>query len=172
MELPTPTFEEPAAAGRRAQLLLALLLGALLPVFLLTLPIQTHSLKIDLPLLPETIVPMPVGPPAYLLTTFIIPDDDVEPPRPLHELVVTARDRVLLNGREVDLASLRTRLDIIITRDEWVDFRPEPYSRYEIFAEVLAVTKRARLERMRLDSRPFRKAIDERPGPTLVRPRR
>lgn len=164
MELPA-TFEAPAAAARRAQLLLALLLGAILPVFLLTLPIPTHSVRIDLPLLPEAIVPMPpgAGPPAYLLTTFIVPDLDLEPPRPLHELVITPQDKMLWNGKAVDVAGLRTRLDIVAIREEWVDLRPDPNARYEMFAEVLAITKRARLEKMRLDSRPFREAIDGRP---------
>lgn len=172
MELPVPTIDDPAAAGRRAQLLLALLLLSVFPIFLLSIPIQTHSVKIDLPRLPDAIVPMPEGsgPPAYLLTTLVLPDLDLEPPRPLHELVLTAQNTVLWNGREVDLAGLRTRLDLIEVRGEWVDFRPEPHARYELFAEVLAVTKRARLERMRLDSRPFREAIDEDSGP--FRPRR
>lgn len=155
------TFEEPAAHGVRAQLILALLLAALLPIFLLTFPIQTHSVKIDLPHLPETVVPAIPAPPAYLLTTFIIPEWELEPPRRLHELVVTPQDKVLMNGKEVDMSGLRMRLDIVAVRDEWVDFRPEPNARYEMFAEVLAVTRRARLERLRLDSRPFRRALDE-----------
>jgi biopolymer transport protein ExbD len=168
------TLDDPAAGGRQAQLLLALLLLSVFPVFILTIPIQTHSVRIDLPRLPDAIVPMPEGssPPAYLLTTMVLPDLDIEPPRRLHELVVTAQDRVLWNGREVDLAGLRDRLNIVEVREEWVDFRPEPYARYELFAEVLAVTKRARLERMRLDSRPFRESIDERPEPPAIRPRR
>ena len=172
MKLLVSALDDPAAGGRQAQLLLALLLLSVFPVFFLTIPIQTHSLKIDLPRLPDAIVPMPEGasPPVYLLTTMVFPDLDLELPRPIHELVVTAQDRVLWNGKEVDLEGLRTRLHIVTFRDEWVDFRPEPYARYEMFAEVLAVTKRARLERMRLDSRPFRKAIDERPEP--FRPRR
>jgi biopolymer transport protein ExbD len=175
MELSVSTFEEPVAAGRRAQLLLAMLLLSLFPICLLYIPIQTHSVKIDLPHLPETVlptVPAGSGPPAYLLTTFIIPDLELEPPRPLHELVITPQDKVLWNGKAVDLAGLRTRLNIIVIRNEWVDFRPEPHARYEFFAEILAVAKRARLERMRLDSRPFRKAIDERPEPPVFRRRR
>ena len=166
MKLPDPTFEEPAAAGRRAQLLLALVLFSVFPVFLLCIPIQTHSVKLNLPHLPETIVPFvpeAPAPPAYFLSIPIIavPDLDLEPPRRLHELVITPQNRVLMNGREVDLTGLRIRLDIIETREEWVDLRPEPDARYEMFAEVLAVIKRARLERVRLDNRSFRHAMDD-----------
>jgi biopolymer transport protein ExbD len=174
MRLPDSAIEEPAAAGRRAQLLLALFLLCVFPIFLLTIPIQTHSVKIDLPRLPDAIVPMPArsSPPAYLLTTMVLPDLGLEPPRPLHELVVTPQNTVLWNGRKIDLAGLRTRLHLIEARGEWVDFRPEPNARYEMFAEILAIAKRARLERMRLDSRPFRGSIDERPEPPAIRPRR
>lgn len=172
MKLLVSALDDPAAGGRQAQLLLALLLLSVFPIFLLHIPIQTHSVKIDLPRLPDAIVPMPEGssPPVFLLTTMVLPDVDIEPPRPIHELVLTAQNTLLWNGREVDLAGLRTRLDIVEVREEWVDFRPEPYARYELFAEILAVTRRARLERMRLDSRPFRESIAERPEP--FRPRR
>jgi len=129
--------------------------------------------KIDLPHLPETVVPfIPEGsrPPVYFFSSMVPPDLDLERPRPIHDLVVTPHNEVLWNGRDVDMTGLRTRLDIVTIRDEWVDFRPDPNARYEMFAEVLAVTRRARLERMRLDNRPFRHAIDARPEP--FRPRR
>jgi hypothetical protein len=38
-----------------------------------------------------------------------------------------------------------------------------------MFLEILAITRRARLERLRLDSRPFRNAIDE-AAPTWTLP--
>jgi biopolymer transport protein ExbD len=170
MKLPDPTIEEPAAAGRRAQLLLALLLLCIFPICFLYVPIRTHSVKVDLPRLPDRIVraaPATPPPPVYLRSLPIPPAPDVEPeaPRPFHGLVITSGNALLWNGRKVELAELRSRLDIIETRAEWVDLRPEPNARYELFAEVIAVIKRARIERLRLDSRPFRNAIDERPEP-------
>ena len=161
-------LDDPAAAGRRAQLLLALLLLSVFPIFLLYIPIQTHSVKINLPHLPETIVPIVPAtptPPVYLLSLPVPPAPDVEPeaPRQLHELVITSWNTLLWNGREVDLAALRTRLNIIEISEEWVDLRPEPNARYELFAEVLAVIKRARIERLRLDNRPFWRSLDEPP---------
>ncbi|HET9637646.1 MAG TPA: biopolymer transporter ExbD [Allosphingosinicella sp.] len=164
MDLPASTFEPPAAAGRRAQLLLALLLLSVFPAFLLTIPIQTHSVKIDLPRLPEAIFPpTPSEPETYLMAASIMApiDFELESPRRLHKLVVTPQDTVLFNGRAVDLAGLRSSLEIVEANKEWVDFRPEPNARYEMVIEVLAVTRRARLERLRLDSRPFRDAIEK-----------
>ncbi|HEX8481097.1 MAG TPA: biopolymer transporter ExbD [Allosphingosinicella sp.] len=153
----------PTDQGLRAQLLLALLILSVFPTFLLTLPVQTHGIRVDLPPLPETIVPAgPIEARPYLLTTFVIPDPKLVPPRPVHELVVTSRDEMLMDGERVDVRGLRERLDVIGARqDEWVDYRPEANARYEFFVEVLAIVKRAYVERLRLDSRPFRRALDE-----------
>ncbi|MET1113203.1 MAG: hypothetical protein ABWX67_16925 [Allosphingosinicella sp.] len=160
MELFGPTFSNPAAAGRRAQLVLALLLLSVFPIVLLTIPIQTHAVKLDLLRLPEaSAIPFPDD---YVVPASIRPPQALAPVRRLHTLVVTPQDRVLIDGRAVGLASLRSRLDSISERQgEWVDFRPEPNARYEMVLEVLAVTRRARLERLRLDSRPFRNAIEK-----------
>lgn len=159
MELFGSTVSNPAGAGRRAQLLLVLLLLSVFPIVLLTIPIQTHAVKLDLPRLPEaSAVPFPYD---YVMPDSIRPAQSLEPVRRLHTLVVTSQDRVLIDGRAVGFASLRSRLDSISLSDgEWVDFRPEPEARYEMVLEVLAVTRRARLERLRLDSRPFRDAIE------------
>lgn len=166
MALPDPTFEETAAHGRRAQLLLALLLLSLFPIFLLNIPVQTHSVRIDLPALPEAARPDLRPAPAYILTIPVLRSYEVEPPRPLHRLVVTPRDEVLFNGRKLTLASLRERLDSISAREsEWIDFRPDANARYEFFAEILAVAKRARIERLLIDNRPFRTSMDDRPEP-------
>ena len=162
-------LDDPAAAGRRAQLLLALLLLCVFPICFLYVPIQTHSVKIDLPHLPETIVPIVPAtptPPVYLLSLPIpaTPNVELEAPRRLHELVITPWNTMLWNGRQVDLTELRSRLNIVEISEEWVDLRPDPNARYELFAQVLAVIKRARVERLRLDNRPFRRSIDEPPA--------
>ncbi|HEX8379905.1 MAG TPA: biopolymer transporter ExbD [Allosphingosinicella sp.] len=153
----------PADQGLRAQLLLALLILSVFPIFLLTFPVQTHGIRIDLPPLPETIVPAgPIEPQPYLLTTFVLPNPKLVPPRRVHDLVVTPTDVVLMDGKQVDFRGLRERLDVVAGRDgEWLEFRPNPNARYELFVEVLAVVKRAYVERLRLNSRPFRRALDE-----------
>jgi biopolymer transport protein ExbD len=79
----------------------------------------------------------------------------------MHRLELTPADEVLIDGVAVDLVGLRQRLDMIaVSTSAWVDFRPHAHARYELFAEVLAVLKRARIERLRLDGRAFVHAID------------
>ncbi|HEU0099441.1 MAG TPA: hypothetical protein VFQ67_11785 [Allosphingosinicella sp.] len=172
---PGSSFEETAAPGRRAQLILALLLLSVFPVFFLTIPIQTHSVRLDLPRLPGAIVPAsPPRPDAYLMTTLAVRrlvGDPERTPR-FHELVVTPHETILFDGREVDVRGLAARLGSVEAREEWVDFRPDPNARYELFAEILAMTRRARIERLRLDSRPFRGALDEPPPAARRRSRR
>lgn len=162
MNLDAPMFEDSSAGGRRAQLLLAALLLSLIPIFLQAIPIQTHSVKLDLPRLPEAIVPGP-APRFMFMSSLALPrlDRDIVPARAVHALAVTPEGRILFDGSEVDVVGLRTRLDLAEAGREWVDFRPDPHARYELFLETLAVIRRARLERLRLDSRPFRTAIDD-----------
>lgn len=150
------TFADPAAAGRKAQLLLALLLLSILPMCLLTLPIPTHAVKLDLPRLPNAIVRLPpVRPDAWVLTTLVAPGMALEAPRPVHQLVVTRNGEIRLNGRGTDLRGLSERLALIMMREEPVDLRPHPEARYERVAQVLAVTGRSHVARLRLDSGPF-----------------
>ena len=124
-------------------------------------PIQTHSVK-----------PRPAPPPrgvrdsfpsqARILSTRLLLHPEMGSNRRVHTLMITPQDKVLFNGREVGFESLRMHLDLIsVSEGEWVDFRPEPNARYEMFIEILAVAKRARIERLRLDSRPFRRPMDE-----------
>jgi biopolymer transport protein ExbD len=142
----------PAVQGARAQLVLALLAGAIFPMLLLGIPIQTHSVKLDLPALRPESYSGPGG----------------APRRRVHSLVVTPRNEALFDGLNVNLAELRSSLDLVEASGEWVDFSPEPNARYEMFVETLAVTRRARLERLRLDNRPFRRSFDP-PPPGPVR---
>ena len=81
MDFPPAHFEDPAATGRRAQLLLALLLLSLFPVTLLYVPAPTHSVRIDLAPLPEMVRPDLQPQRAYILSIPIIPADEAEPPR-------------------------------------------------------------------------------------------
>jgi biopolymer transport protein ExbD len=152
----------PAAQGARAQLILAVLLTALMPMFLAIFPIETHAVKIDLPPLPDAVVPLPRSrPQAFLLTTIVYQEPVPVERRPVHRLVATPWNEVLFDGERVDLDGLRRRLDVVVEREfEWVDFRPDPNVRYELFVELLAVTRRARLERLLLDNRAFRHAVD------------
>ena len=101
----------------------------LLIMFIITIPMQTHAVKLD----------SPAGPP---------PRHQVPPPR--NEITVTDRDRVLWNGLPVDLVTLRQYLDQSQTLDPLPELRIRPArgARYELVDKVLAVTKRARVARM------------------------
>jgi biopolymer transport protein ExbD len=150
----------PAAPGIRAQLILAMLLAAIFPMLLLYVPIQTHAVKLDL-FSPRAWSAPAAAPRAYLMSIAPLPRMP-EDPAGYHRLVVTASERIMIDGTEVDMAGLRRRLDVIAVDSEWVDLRPDANARYELFLEVLTVTRRARLERLRLDNSPFRRASDER----------
>ena len=101
----------------------------LLIMFVLTIPVQNHAVKLD----------TPSGPPATQQT-----------PPPRNEIVVTDRGQVLWNGAPTDLVALRRDLDASQTLDPIPDLRihPAPGARYELVDRVLAVTKRAQVTRM------------------------
>jgi biopolymer transport protein ExbD len=102
----------------------------LLIMFIITIPIQTHAVKLDLP------VDQPGNPP---------PVDPVK-----NKIVITADGTVLWNGEQVDLVRLRQYLDISQTMNPIPELhlQPDPAARYELVDEVLAVTKRASVEKM------------------------
>lgn len=170
----------PRSAGARAQLLTALLLTAMAPFYMGHHPIQTHSLKLDLPHAWELRAAPAPPPPRAERPDVPPPPPAVEatgpdglpvpwtpsyppPPPPLRRVDVTTDGRILADGTPVDLIALYRRLNIVSVAegDQWVELRPEPNARYELFAEVLAVFKRARLERVRLDNAGYERTLDE-----------
>src|ERR671916_743174 len=92
----------------------------LLIMFIITIPVQTHAVKIDLP-------------------------QNVK-----NKTVVMPNDAVLWNGAPVDLVTLRQYLDITTTMTPTPELhlQPHPQARYEQVDEVLAVTKRANVQAM------------------------
>ena len=103
----------------------------LLIMFIITIPVQTHAVKLDLP------VNQPDQPPP--------PIDPVK-----NRIVVMPNDAVLWNGAPVDLVTLRQYLDITTTMTPTPELhlQPHPEARYEQVDEVLAVTKRANVQAM------------------------
>jgi biopolymer transport protein ExbD len=103
----------------------------LLIMFIITIPIQTHAVKLDLPVDQKNQTPPPVDPVK-------------------NKIVITAAGQVLWNGAPVDLVTLRQYLDITTTMDPVPELhlQPEPNARYELVDEVLAVTKRANVTAM------------------------
>ena len=102
----------------------------LLIMIIMTIPIQTHAVKLDLPQSQQN------NPP---------PIDPVK-----NKVVVTPQGQVLWNGTPVDLTTLRQYLDLTTTMRPVPELhlQPDPQARYELVDEVLAVCKRARVTAM------------------------
>ncbi|QNP44305.1 biopolymer transporter ExbD [Sphingomonas daechungensis] len=103
----------------------------LLIMFIITIPIQTHAVKLDLPV-DQTNTPPP-------------PIDPVK-----NKVVITAGGEILWNGGPVNQQQLRQYLELSqqIQPIPELHLQPEPDARYELVDEVLAITKRAHVEKM------------------------
>ena len=102
----------------------------LLIMLIVTIPPQTHAVKLDLP--QNTNQPPP----------------PVEPTK--NKLVITQAGAVMWNGTPVTLTQLRQYLDVSQQMNPVPELhlQPEPDARYELVDEVLAVTKRAHVSKM------------------------
>ena len=103
----------------------------LLIMLIMTIPPQTHAVKLDLPV-DQTNTPPP-------------PIDPVK-----NKVVITAGGEILWNGTPVDQQQLRQYLELSqqIQPIPELHLQPEPDARYELVDEVLAITKRAHVEKM------------------------
>jgi biopolymer transport protein ExbD len=103
----------------------------LLIMFIITIPIQTHAVKLDLPV-DQTNSPPP-------------PIDPVK-----NKVVITAQSQILWNGTAVSPEQLRQYLELSqqIQPIPELHLQPEPEARYELVDQVLAITKRAHVEKM------------------------
>ena len=103
----------------------------LLIMFIITIPIQSHAVKLDLPVNDPNNQPPPIDPVK-------------------NKVVITNKGEILWNGAPVNLQQLRLYLDQTqqVTPIPELHLQPESEARYELVDEVLAVTKRARVEKM------------------------
>ena len=103
----------------------------LLIMFIITIPVQSHAVKLDLPVNQSNPNPPPVDPIK-------------------NQLIVTQAGVVLWNGTPVNLDQLRQYLDISQQMNPIPELhlQPEPEAPYGLVDEVLAVTKRAHVEKM------------------------
>jgi len=102
----------------------------LLIMIIMTIPIQSHAVKLDMPQDQNQVRP---------------PIDPVK-----NKIVITAAGAVLWNGAPVNLTTLRQYLDLTTTMPTVPELhlQPEPQARYALVDEVLAVTKRAQVTAM------------------------
>jgi biopolymer transport protein ExbD len=103
----------------------------LLIMFIITIPIQTHAVKLDLPVDSQQNNPPPIDPVK-------------------NKIVIEPTGTVLWNGAPVNEVQLRQYLDITQTMNPIPELhlQPHPQARYEVVDSVLAVTKRANVEAM------------------------
>ena len=103
----------------------------LIIMLIITIPPQTHAVKLDLPQNNPNDVPPPIDPIK-------------------NKVVITQAGQILWNGGPVDLVQLRQFLDATQQIDPVPELhlQPEPLARYELVDQVLAVTKKANVTKM------------------------
>ena len=102
----------------------------LLIMFIITIPLQSHAVKVDLPGKPPVVW------------------KDIHPVR--NTLIITTSGSVLWNDRIVSDERLRTNLEASqkLNPIPELHLKPEAQARYERVDEVLVMTKRAKVARM------------------------
>ena len=103
----------------------------LIIMFIITIPIQSHAVKLDLPQNQQNLTPPPVDPIK-------------------NKIVITQAGAILWNGAAVDQGTLRQYLDTSQQMNPVPELhlQPEAEANYGLVDEVLAVTKRAKVEKM------------------------
>ena len=103
----------------------------LIIMFIITIPIQSHAVKLDLPQNQPNDTPPPVDPIK-------------------NKIVITQAGAILWNGTAVSQDLLRQYLDASQQMNPVPELhlQPEPDASYGLVDEVLAITKRAKVEKM------------------------
>jgi biopolymer transport protein ExbD len=103
----------------------------LLIMLIMTIPPQTHAVKLDLPVNQPNQPPPPINPTKNIV-------------------VVSANGDILWNGSPVSQTQLRQYLDITqqLNPIPELHLQPDATARYELVDEVLAITKRAHVQKM------------------------
>ncbi len=103
----------------------------LIIMFIITIPIQTHAVKLDLPS-DQPNQPKP-------------PIDPVK-----NKITIDPAGTVLWNGTPVNLVTLRQYLDLTknMNPEPELHLQPDAQARYDVVDQVLAVTKKAQVTKM------------------------
>ena len=96
----------------------------LLIMFIITIPVQTHAVKIDLPIADNS-------------------TSNVDPEK--NKVMIDPAGTITWNGSPVDLAQLATYLEQTkaLPVEPELQVQPDPYARYIVVDRVLAVIKRS-----------------------------
>ncbi|GAO39103.1 biopolymer transport protein ExbD [Sphingomonas changbaiensis NBRC 104936] len=103
----------------------------LLIMFIITIPIQTHAVKIDLPVNSDKNTPPPIDPIKNTVS-------------------VDPMGTVTWNGTPIDLVTLRLYLDRTraMSPEPELHVQPDPQARYAIVDNILAIIKRSGVTKM------------------------
>jgi biopolymer transport protein ExbD len=103
----------------------------LLIMFIITIPIQTHAVKIDLPVNSANQTPPPIDPIK-------------------NKVSVAPTGIITWNGSPIDIVTLRLYLDRTkaMSPEPELHVQPDPQARYEVVDNVLAVIKRSGVTKM------------------------
>ncbi len=103
----------------------------LLIMFIITIPVQTHAVKLDLPVQQPNQTPPPIDPIK-------------------NKVVINAAGQILWNGNPVNQQQLRQYLDVTQQMNPVPELhlQPDATARYVLVDEVLAITKRANVQAM------------------------
>ena len=103
----------------------------LLIMLIITVPVQTHAVKLDLPVNQQ-------NPPPRVI-------DPVK-----NKVVVTSQGQILWNGSPVSQQQLRQYLEVTqqMTPIPELHLQPDATARYVLVDEVLSIMKRARVQKM------------------------
>ena len=103
----------------------------LLIMFIITIPIQTHAVKVDLPVNSKN-----------------QPQNPVDPQK--NKITIDPAGVVAWNGSPVDEVTLRQYLDQSagMTPEPELHFQPDPESKYEVVDRTLAVIKRSAITKL------------------------
>ena len=103
----------------------------LLIMFIITIPVATHSIDIDLPVAtPPDSTPPPVDPIR-------------------NKVVLTTDDKIMWNGNQIDGPTLQRLLQETtrIDPEPELQFQPEPQASYDLSAKVLQVIKSSQVSK-------------------------
>lgn len=102
----------------------------LLIMFIITIPIQTHAVKVDLPQNSNQSAP------------------PVEPQK--NKLYIDANGNLFWNSVQIDDLTLRQYLDASLQQnpEPELHFQPDPNARYDVVDRVLAIVKRANVSKL------------------------
>ena len=98
----------------------------LLIMLIVTIPAQTHAVKVDLPQNTNPTTPPPVEPQKNKIT-------------------IDPQGNMFWNGSPIDLLTMRQYLDqsLQMKPEPELHFQPDPQARYEVVDEALSVIKRS-----------------------------